>query len=568
MFNSKKENLFGDKSKKTSVTSKSAFIKAGLKESAKTLSGNQALKYDKTDDEFVTQFGSLAAYRALRNFDAIASDMSRLWATDPKDAVKFTIYLRMITRRTQLMNGETTEDVQRGAGLRHEAIMRMIWLHINHPEAFWNNIPLFISAGSWKDIFQMLSYDLQYNGWDKKVLDWSAFASLIMVGLENPKTSDLVKKYLPQIQVKSKCKTVEAQADTMIGKFLASKLFYDKNDSYKSYRKLKTSGSAHEWQKLISQGKFKKIDFNTVHGKALMLMVSSKFLENQKLEGQYLDWIKKQPIAKFTGYPFELFSKYATYAIDNIDQKPYQAHTINKQFETLVRTAKDGAKKDTSLIVVRDTSGSMSSQANGVNVSCDIIAKSLALFFSEMLPAGHFADAWIEFNDKAKMHKWIGSTVVEKWNNDKSSFIGSTNFQSVIALLNEIKSTGVPESEFPTGILCISDGEFNKTSLDTTNVNAARTSLRNAGFSEEYIKNFQIVLWNLRNNYYHYNDNQKFETYESEEDNVFYFSGFDGSVISFLTGMEKVQEGKKEPKNAKELFEAAMDQELLNLVKL
>src|SRR5574344_2042792 len=107
MFNSKKQNLFEKSESMTSVSQNTtstpttvmtnAFIKAGLKESAKTLSGNDALKYDSTDNEFVTQFGSLAAYREPRSFDDIASDMSRLWATNPKEAIKFTIYLRMIT---------------------------------------------------------------------------------------------------------------------------------------------------------------------------------------------------------------------------------------------------------------------------------------------------------------------------------------------------------------------------------------------------------------------------------------------------------------------------------------
>ena len=42
-------------------------------------------------------------------------------------------------------------------------------------------------------------------------------------------------------------------------------------------------------------------------------------------------------------------------------------------------------------------------------------------------------------------------------------------------------------------------------------------------------------------------------------------SGFDGSGIAFLTGTTKQE---STPKNAEELFEAAMDQEILNLISV
>jgi len=102
--------------------------------------------------------------------------------------------------------------------MRHEGIFRMIWLHFKAPEIFWNNITLFVNIGSWKDIITMLSYDLQYNGWESRKLNWDNFGKLLLAGLENPNTSELVKKYLPQIKSNSQCKTLEAQADNIIAK--------------------------------------------------------------------------------------------------------------------------------------------------------------------------------------------------------------------------------------------------------------------------------------------------------------------------------------------------------------
>jgi hypothetical protein len=548
MFISTQNNLL-DKENRTS-----AFLKAVGKESAKTLSANGALKYSTTGNDFVDQFGSMGHYKAPRDFADIFRDTSILWAQDPELTVKFILFLRMITRTTKTLDNITTKETQRGAGLRHEGIVRMIWLHLYHPEVFWKNIGLFISVGSWKDIITMLSYDLKFHGWENRALDWESMGKLILAGLENRETCELVKKYLPQIKASRKCKTPESIADTVIAKWLCSKFYGNKNSvgtTYKSYRKLKTSGTAHEWQQLISQGKHDQVNFDSVHGRALAQMVSSKYLENQGQSERFNQWIDTKPVAKFTGYPYELFK--------TLPSKSYQIKTLNAQFMQLVETAKKNALITTDLIVVRDTSYSMTNTAVGADVSCDLIAKSLALFFSHMLK-GAFSDSWIEFSRDAKLHQWKGSNPYEKFINDRASVIGNTDFMSVIRLFAKIKESGVPESEFPSGILCISDGEFDPSGLDDTNVSAARDMLRKAGFSKEFARTFQIILWNLPVR----RTNTKYETYETS-DYTFYFSGYDPSIISFLTGMDKKSSQVKTPE---ELFVKAMDQQILNMVKI
>jgi hypothetical protein len=157
------------------------------------------------------------------------------------------------------------------------------------------------------------------------------------------------------------------------------------------------------------------------------------------------------------------------------------------------------------------------------------------------------------------MHQWHGNNALEKWCNDSSRYVGGTNFQSVINLFATLKGKGIPESEFPTGILCISDSEFNPTSLDKTNVEQARITIRNAGFSNEYVDKFQIVLWNLASNYYGSGTGQKFETLATEP-GTYYFSGLNGSVISFLNGHEIL--------TPRQLVDNALDQELLNRISL
>lgn len=532
-------------------TKPNAFLQNAKAESSKTRSGNGALKFSSSGNELVDQFTKSGTFKSPRMFSDIERDCEVLWGEDPLKAVKFTLFLRTIPRVVNLPDGSKTETPQKGTELKHEAIMRMIWLHVKSPKTFWNNILWFVSLGSWHDVFTMLQYDLMYNGWDKRMLNWNQFGDLILSALKNENTSELVKKYLPQIKARSQCKTIEAQANNQIAKWICSLLYGAKEtpSSYKFYRKLKTSGTAHEWQKLISTKKFQEIDFNSVHGRALSLLVKSKFLKNQGLVDKYTAWIKKpETVVKYTGFVHELFQK-----LNFNDENSVE--TVNKQFDTLVQKARTNEVTD--LIVVRDTSGSMGSQCPGTSMSCYDVAKALALYFSEFLK-GTFAEHWIEFNNTAKLHKWVGSTPVAKWKNDKSSYVGGTDFQSVVKLFAKMKMEGTPEEDFPRGILCISDGEFNPAQLDQTNVNAALNTLKHAGFSKEYVDNFVIVLWNLQNSYYGRGSGEKFETGKNTR-NVYYFGGYSASVISFLSSKIKT---------TYELIDEALNQEVLRLVEI
>lgn len=561
MFSKRQTSLLEVK-KTQSVKSNSNFVNAALKRSAETTSGNGALKYSSTGDVFVDQFGVVGTYKTPRSFSDISRDMELAWASDKETAIRFALYLRMVSRQTMYLDGTMTQVSQKGAEMRHEGIMRMIWLHFKDENAFWKNIGLFISVGSWKDVFTMLSYDLIYHGWEGRKLNWVKFGELILSGLENSNTSDLVKKYLPQIKASSACKTVESQADTIIAKWISSLVFGNKGANpgatYKQYRKLKTSGTAHEWQKIISQRQFDRIDFSKIHGRALSKLVQSKFLFNQGLSDAYSKWITAPETkeVKYTGFVHELFEPLnQMHSFDYKTITKGQEETINKQFETLVQ--KSGEAEVSKLIVVRDTSSSMTSQATGTKMSAYNIGKALALYFSEFLE-GPFANAWIEFSDGATMHTWKGNTPVQKWRNDKSEAYGSTNFQSVIKLFVTLKNRGVAEEDFPTGILCVSDGEFNPSEAGKTNVEKAKSTLLKAGFSKEYVDNFVIVLWNISTSYYGRGTGTKFETF-GDVPGVFYFSGYSSTVVSLLSSKIKT---------ARELFEAAMMQEVLSRVEV
>jgi hypothetical protein len=558
MFNSKKKTLFMEKEKKTSV-----FVNAAKNIAAEDVSGNGARKFNTTGSVLVDQFAKIGSYKKPRDYAEVERDMIVLFAEDARSAIAFTLYCRLITRKCKMSNGEQTNEVQRGAGLKHESLMRMMWLQINHSELFWKNIYLFIAAGSWNDLIQMLSYDLQYHGWPDKKLQWDIFFTFIAEGLSDDLQVNLIKKYLPQIKANSACKTVEAQADNIIAKWLCSKLFGGKEGSgvlkqnyntYKQYRKLKTSGTAHQWQQLISQGKHKSIDFGKIHGRALSLLVQSKYLSNQGLQGKYQTWIAGQPIAKFTGYPHELTAKITHSA------EKYQTDTINKQWDGLLQLAGGLAGE---YIVVKDTSESMNSMAYGTNVSSYHIAKTLSIFFAQMLK-GQFAGTYIDFASTAILRTLTGKNVTELWRTETRIASANTNFLAVADLLCIIKQKGFREEDFPKGIICISDGEFDSTKMyDTTNINAFKYKLHQVGFSKHFVNNFSFVFWDIRNTFYG-NRKTTFES-KSTEKNVFYYGGYDPSVITFLTGSKS---NDKKPQTAEDVVDIALNQELMQYISL
>jgi len=577
MFVNKQNTLLSpekvsEKSTETRTSNTFGFIDAGLKKSAETLSGNGSLKYSTTGNPFVDQFGSMSRYKAPRPYSEIADDMVKIYSNNPYLAVCFVFFLRMITRVVSLFNGVKTEKTQKGAGLRHEGIVRMIWLHMNHKDVFWKNISLFISVGSWKDIFQMLSYDLQFNNWNNKQLDWDQFGKLILAGLENPNSSEMVKKYLPQIKSRSKCTTLESQADTIIAKWICSLLFGKKENSYsyKQYRKLKTSGTAHQWQQLISQGKHNLVNFDTVHGRALSLMVSSRYIDKNGLADKYEKWISAKPAAKFTGFVYELSEKVSR------KLKTYQVDTINAQYNTLLELAKTNTKNSPFRpISVLDGSASMGSpmyigngkvgKMNSINV-----AWANLVLLDDMMVDGPFKGHYLQFSNKCEMMPIHGKTFTEKiLTNDKRG-AGGTNFMSVFKLIIDIKkkNPSLTEEQFPNMIVCFSDGEFNGVSHDITNVEAGRKALSDAGFSKEYSESFGFCFVDMPNTFYYKTPEPKFETFGNVK-NCFYFSGYDLAPLGFLFGSgDVITDSNKTPSTAEELFMAAMNQEIMQKIEI
>lgn len=583
----KVQSLFSKKDTRD-VLSKDAniFEKEKFAREHHTLSENGSDKYTTTGNPFLDDFACLSKYKAPRDLDDIFDTMDRLWSNDQLRTLQMTVFLRLITRKTILFTGKKL-STQRGQGLKHEFFGRLLWLAKNHSKQFKKNIQIFIVAGSWKDIFDVMRYDLMYN---THALDWQFMLDVIKDGLASDSQTNLVKKYLPRITPSKKSNTLQKQANNIIAKRIATYLYgkaetdEQKATIYAKYRVLKSGGTAHDWQQKISRQDYEHINWDTVAGRALQKLVNSKFLENHNLEEIFDAWMSSQEVAKFTGYAYELFKdggdnygRMNSVDYKRLYPKNYQRELVNKQFKQLIETAKQDMNRQTGFIVALDVSGSMTGKLRGDDKrSAYSVGRAMALYFSELLE-GKFANTFLAFSGVVTIDTFQGSTPLEKYYTGYKKYDAcNTNFFQIAELFGQLKAKGYKESEFPTGVICISDGEFDRQHGDwgctndrwngptrETVFEAFKKHLRNHGFSDEFVDNFKLVLWDVPNTWYN-SPTPKFEALANTP-NIFHMGGFDPAGIAFLTGTAQVQ---SIPKTPEELFETAMQQELIQMLKI
>lgn len=523
---------------------------------------NGAISYATIGSALLDQFGKAASFRG-RSINDVWSEQDLLWAENPEAALKFPFYLRMITRQSNILGGNKTEKVQRGAGARDEAFKRLLWIAKYHPEEFYRNLWLLPVVGSWKDLWVLLSFDGA-----EKYLDETKFFEVIAEGINDENHRDLVKKFMPRIRSEKKCTTPWAVRTNTLAKNFATMAGW----SYKDYRKFKATGKAHEFQSIICKGLYKNIDWKTIPGKALLNLVSGNFLKAHGLTNDYVNWLKTQPVAKFNGYAFELGRKLRSYKNGGPDLAT--KITIDKQFDGLIATAsKGGGAISGNVLCALDTSASMTwTTLDNAGTQPYDVCLSLGIYFSE-LNKGAFHNVVAEFSSTSKLMTLSGS-FSDKWNQLQRSCYGggSTNFQSLIDLLVNTRKNNpsMPLEDFPQTLLVVSDMEFNpcqreywgapKYRDERTNYEEAMAKLRTV-FPKEFVDNFKIVWW--------YCTNRQTKDFPStmEDAGTYMFSGFDGAVISFLLGGDTAVKTDKAMPTMEDIINAAFEQEVLALIK-
>ena len=535
------------------VMKTNSFLKATSKGDAFTLNG--AVSNSSTGDLLVDQFGKAGTFRG-RDLMSVFADESAIWGEDPLMALRFPFYLRMVTRKSKFMDGKETDKVQNGQGARDESYKRLLWIAKYHPDSFYKNLWLLPVVGSWKDLWILMTMD--------DSLDKEKFFEVIAAGIKDDYHRDLVKKYLPRIRSFKKCHTDWATKSNRLAQDFCKYVGWTPS----MYATFKSTGKAHDFQQKMCAGLYDKINFSTVPGRALALMNKKQgklgtFIERHGLSKKYTEWLKKQPVVKFTGYPYELL-RLVEDAGSGISLA--QKFTFDKQFDGLLETAKQnqgGIKGN--VWCALDTSGSMMDRVAG-KISAYDICVSLGIYFSS-LNEGAFKNHVIMFDATSHVMKLSGTFTDKVQQIAKSSTAwGSTNFQSVIDEIVRIRRSNpnIPLEDYPDTLLVVSDMQFNPTGNVKTNYEVAMNKLRLV-FPATFIENFKVIWWQVNGRANH--------DYPSTIDDggTYVFSGFDGSVVTMLLGGEvKIDKktGKKIQPTMREVVDNALSQEVLSQVIL
>jgi len=523
------------------------FLKEILK--SNTVTENGAISNSTTRSMTLDYFAKAGTYRN-RELEEVFADISKMWAEDPKQALQVVFYNRMVSRKVK--GFLDSENMQMGQGNRDEFRKSIIWIARYYPEILSKNMWIIPLVGCWKDL------------WHTDLIDELEAVSvyrLIDNGLSCAYNRELIAKYLPRIRSKS---NVHNDRHIQLNNFAYGLIKFLKWTPVQ-YRKFKSSGNAHDFQKKISKGLFSEIDFNTIPGKALHQMVNKRgrdsktTFERFNIDGEYLEWIKKQPVAKFTGYVYELMT------VVNANMSQAQKHTVDKQFDGLIHNAQQSGSITENVWCALDTSGSMGARV--ADTSAYDICVSLGIYFSS-LNKGSFKDHVIMFSEKSEVKKLAGSfsDKVMDLKTTKTAW-GGTNFQSVIdeIVMMRRKNPHIPISDYPTTLLVVSDMQFNPTSGNSrTNYNEAMDKLSSVGLGK-----IRIVWWWVTG---------RGKDFPSSIDNknVVLIGGFDGSILSLLLNEEQKEVGisRSETKPATmntgplEAMQKALNQEVLELIQV
>lgn len=551
------------------------FINTVFDKASSTLTENGAKTYITTKSAIVDQFGKAGNFRG-RNIYEVFEDQAKIWAENAEAALRFPFYLRMVTRKVKVNDKNVTEKVQSGQGARDEAFKRLLWIAKEHPSDFYNNIWALPLVGSWKDVWTLMFYDIKE---ELNVIDKKAIFELIEQGLLCNTHNDLVKKYLPRIKSQSKCTTDWTRTTNELAKEFASFVHL----SYKEYNKMKSSGNAHTFQKLICSRNYDKLVWNHIPGRALNLLVSGKFLSNHNLKENYTQWIMSQPVAKFTGYVFELAKQLRnargsrSWGRRNVEIPIELKHTLDAQFNGLVEQARADGNITENVWCCLDTSGSMNQQVKGLkDIYCSDIASSLAVFFAS-LNTGAFHNKVIMFDNVSTPHDMVGESFCDRIINLPSVGCGGTNFQSAVDEIIKIRQQHpeIPLEDYCTTVLVVSDMEFDPSNRGwwsspreqtETNFEYSKNALKTV-FPSDFVDNMKFIWWDCvaRHGVNHFEG-------DSLTPGCHFFSGFDGSIINIILGNDSkvVDErtGETRQMTAEEVVAKALNQEILTYIKI
>lgn len=524
-----------------------------------TYTANGAVSHSTSGSSLLDYFSKAATYTD-RTEQQVASDLASMWAESPLVTLQMIFYLRLVTRDVKDLSG-TKSGITTGQGRKNEFRKAILFLIDRYPQELYTNLWLVPMVGCWKDL------------WHEDIvskINHDAVIKLVKQGLAIPYHAALIKKYMPKIRSKANTTTDRHKA---LNKFAKTLCYALGLKNFKEYRQFKASGTGHLFQTQMCKNLWDNIDFNKIPGKALFTLTNRKdkqgktAIERHNQETRYLAWLDTKPTAPFTGYVYELGK-----AVEDAKGSKSAIATINKQFDKTVELARKNTTTGGitgNVFVAVDTSGSMTFPIDKKGHQAIHVSISLGIYFSA-LNTGSFKDHVIGFDSKSTIVKLSG-TFYDKYHQlHNKSYMGSTNFQSVIDEIVRIRKANpeIPLSDYPKTILVVSDMQFDLTCYDysqrrysKTNPEVAKKKLQDVG-----LEDIQFIWWQVNGNYA--NDSQV----KQDDPNQVMIAGFDGAAITTILGGEQEVEdpntGQNRKLNAYEQMLKVLNQPVLQQVRL
>lgn len=348
----------------------------------------------------------------------------------------------------------------------------------------------------------------------------------ILIGIDTPIEKDVIKLIKEQLDLDIKSETPSLLAKWLpshrmhgVNNLLAKKLIKLLNMTEKDYRLLLSNlrSKINIVEKNLTNKEYDKIEFSKVPAKA-MLKYNEVFNKNMsdKFSNYKENLSKGEEKINTTGlFSYEIIKK-----ILNDKESDHELYNLmwNNQKDIL-------ENDDTNLLVVADTSGSMTCY-NSIPLYTSI---GLSLYIAER-NKGFFKNHFITFSENPVLQEIKGKTLVEKVYNMETINALNTDIDKVFELiLNVAKENKLKQKDLPSKILIISDMEFDQGvySSNGTNFHGWKKI-----FQEEGYKLPTIIFWNVAG------DTKGIPITKFEND-VSMVSGFSTNILTNLLTLDK-----------------------------
>lgn len=422
------------------------------------------------------------AVSSMRNWDEkeICKAYTKAYYEDSLLAVKWLFYLRDIRSN--------------GIGERRAFRICFKWLVDNHFENVMSLVELIPEYGRYDDWMCLL--DTKAN--DIVVDQIRRQLEKDICNMDQRKEVSLLAKWLPSCNASSDItKQYAKQVCKMLG--LKESEYRKTLSALRSYLQVvEVKMSAKKWS---------EINYSKLPSRA-NLMYGNAFLRNdEERRRNFLSKLSRGEVTINAGtlLPSDIVHNY--YQANSRWRWRFELGDYDESLEGLWNALPDYVVGDSSTLVVRDGSGSMTTTIGNTSVSALDVATALTIYFAEHLK-GQFFNKFITFSSRPEMIDMSNATCLR----DKLEICeahddcSNTDLKAVFKLiLSTAIDNGLKQDDLPSNILIVSDMEFDsmmgehyRNELDG-NCSSSKTLLES--ISDEFqihgYKMPRLIFWNI-----------------------------------------------------------------------